>query len=164
MKLKTMQIGYHGYDQGFSCDAGAGGTNTWTSPTGINNNEIFRCSMLVDDWVAGVLSNNVFGSGAYATTVDGTIVWYAKSDGTDTVILTADGTGDGDLEALSVKRLNGISFANSVYHTTIQNGDVQATRVTFPAPVWVGNNGFILFVTTGGTSSTLDINVFYEIM
>jgi hypothetical protein len=158
----SAEFGYNGYDQGFSCDAGAGGTATWTSPTGINSTELFRCSALIDDWVAATGSMNTFGSYAQAFGADGTYTWDAESDGTDTVILTADGTGDMDMEALSVKRIQGVDTSAPLYNHYLRSGRSTLAMITFPQPIYMAD-GWYFYLGPGGTDCITHLNVFYQI-
>jgi hypothetical protein len=169
-------FGWHGADAGFSCDAGNGGTLTWTA-TGNElaaSGDLYKIAVTQADYVAQSITVTAFGDAAFTLpAANGTYTFYAESDGTDTVILTADGTGDADIKAISIQKLMGaagtalgtnavLNSANSIYHHTIQNGDVQDKVINFPFPVHVGPRGFWMQFTPGGASSQLDVNVFYE--
>jgi hypothetical protein len=171
-------FGWHGADAGFSCDAGNGGTLTWTA-TGeevATSGDLYKIVVTQADYVAQNITITGFGDAAFTLpAADGTYTIYCESDGTDTVILTADGTGDADVKAISIQKVMGsggtglanagVTTVNSLYHHTIQNGDVQGKdMIPFPGGgLPVGNAGWWMQFTPGGASSILDVNVFYEI-
>ena len=157
-------FGWCGADQGYSCDAGAGGTITFT-PTSFpaTAGDWFYVGATQGEYVAQNVSITAYGGTAIvAPAANGAFAGYVKSDGTDTLILTADGTGDSDIGTLFCYKLLGVGASSLVLRDTIQNGDVQNHVVTFPAPVWMGTDGWAMCFTTGGASSILDVNVFYE--
>lgn len=172
-------FGWDGTDQAFSCDAGNGGTLTATATgTGLAvSGDIYRIDVTQADYVAQSITVTAFGDAAWTVpAADGTYTFYAESDGTDTVILTADGTGDGELGTVRVRKLfgadttplglddyDGVSLSDAMYKNTIPNGDVRTNYVNFPIPVHVGTRGWWMQFSPGGASSTLDVNVFYEI-
>jgi hypothetical protein len=160
-------FGWCGADQSFSCDAGDGGTLTWTNGggvTGVADGELFRASCVIDDWVATGAPMTVFGGTAIGFSADGTFTFDAESDGTGTVILTADATGDMDIEQVSVKKIQCDNTADAIYHSNISSYLVGASPIyTFPKPIYM-RNGFYFSATSGGAACILDINVFYEIL
>jgi hypothetical protein len=156
--------GWHGDDQSFSSDAGGAGLLTYTESTAAPAaGEIYQTAFTIDDWVANGFVTT-FGGTILDLLADGDHVNYTESDGTATVILTADASTDMDIEALTVKKLGGVDMANSIYHHTIQAGQVEDRNIIFPAPVWVGQSGFWMNFTPSGATAILDVNVFYEII
>ena len=161
-----LNFGFSGVNNSLSCDAGAGGTATATL-TGTNaaaSGEIYRCSFTVDDWTAAIMTATVCGDSAWTVPdADGTYTFYAESDGTDTVIFTADGDAEMNIEAINVKKLTGVNSGNSIYKHTIRSTTDASVMIPFPIPVPVGNGGWWMQFSPGGTSCAMDVNVFYEI-
>lgn len=158
-------MGWDGNNASWSCDAGAGGALTYTDSTGWDSGDIIRVALTQSTYIAQNITVAIGGDSAITVpAANGSYVYYGQSDGTDTVIIDADGTADCDVSALSVKKLTGMSTDNSIYHHTIQSGDVQGKQVPFPCPMPIGSNGFWMQFTPGGASSILDVNVFYQIV
>ena len=160
------EFGWSGPDEGLSCDAGAGGTATYTlAGTGVaESGELYQVSFDVDDWTAAIMTCTAVGDAAFTVPgADGSYSFIAESDGTDTIIFTADGDAEMTIENVSVKKITGGDSDNSIYKHTIRSGLLEGPANPFPVPIPVGNAGWWMQFSPGGAASALDVNVFYEI-
>lgn len=151
------------------CDAGAGGTATYAGVNpGLRIGGIYTWSAKISSYVSDGMNLSAGGITGADLTANG--IWTQSIIATAVTgfVATADATGDGDVGDLSLvqhRMNNGADFVltDATHHTTFRSAETSIQKVKFPKPM-VCPEGFFLYLTSGGASCSLDVNIYYEYM